>query len=124
MNFSSKLTLESIAQKPAIRLKKNDSGLTNSEIINYMSVLSEWVVCEKNSIQRSYHLKGYDQTIALVNHIAQIAKTNDHHPEVSFDYNSCAVNYSTHVINGLTENDFICAAQIEIKFLNLGESYS
>jgi 4a-hydroxytetrahydrobiopterin dehydratase len=28
-------------------------------------------------------------------------------------YNNCLVRFSTHAVNGLTENDFICAAKVE-----------
>ena len=31
-------------------------------------------------------------------------------------YNKCRVEYSTHAINGLSENDFICAAKVDALF--------
>jgi len=31
-------------------------------------------------------------------------------------YSKCTVNYSTHSINGLPENDFICAAKLDALF--------
>jgi len=30
-------------------------------------------------------------------------------------YNRCKVHYKTHSINGISENDFICAAKIDEK---------
>ena len=55
----------------------------------------------------------YYQTMAFVNAVAWIANQTDHHPELSVSYNQCRVEYSTHDINGLSENDFICAAKVE-----------
>ena len=36
----------------------------------------------------------------------------DHHPDLEFGYTTCRIRYSTHMIGGLSENDFICAAKI------------
>jgi len=64
-------------------------------------------------IFRTFHFKNYYQTIAFVNAAAWIAHQQDHHPELSVGYNYCTVHFSTHAINGLSDNDFICAAQID-----------
>jgi 4a-hydroxytetrahydrobiopterin dehydratase len=44
--------------------------------------------------------------------VADIARREDHHPEMEVSYKICKVHYSTHAVEGLTENDFICAAKI------------
>jgi 4a-hydroxytetrahydrobiopterin dehydratase len=36
-----------------------------------------------------------------------------HHPDVEFGYGYCHITYSTHAIDGLSENDYICAAKID-----------
>jgi 4a-hydroxytetrahydrobiopterin dehydratase len=42
-----------------------------------------------------------------------VATSEDHHPDLAIGYNYCRLRYSTHAVNGLTENDFICAAKID-----------
>lgn len=64
-------------------------------------------------IQRTFHFKNYYQTIAFVNALAWVAHAQDHHPDLVISYNRCVVNYSTHSVGGLSENDFICAARID-----------
>jgi 4a-hydroxytetrahydrobiopterin dehydratase len=49
--------------------------------------------------------------MAFINVIVQVAHQQDHHPDISFGYNNCTVNYSTHSVGGLSINDFICAAK-------------
>jgi 4a-hydroxytetrahydrobiopterin dehydratase len=51
--------------------------------------------------------------MAFVNAVAWIAHQQDHHPDLEVSYKRCLVRYSTHAINGLSENDFICAAKID-----------
>lgn len=64
-------------------------------------------------IVREYSFKNYYQTIAFVNAVAWVAHQEDHHPDLEVSYNRCTITYSTHAINGLSENDFICAAKID-----------
>jgi 4a-hydroxytetrahydrobiopterin dehydratase len=65
------------------------------------------------AIHRVYRFKNYYQTMAFVNALAWIAHQEDHHPDLEVGYNRCRVEYSTHAVGGLTENDFICAAKID-----------
>ena len=64
-------------------------------------------------IRREFSFKNFYQTMSFVNAIAHIANTEDHHPDLELGYNYCRVQYSTHAIGGLSENDFICAAKID-----------
>jgi 4a-hydroxytetrahydrobiopterin dehydratase len=57
--------------------------------------------------------KNYYHTTAFVSAVAFIAHREDHHPEIRFDYKTCTIRWWTHNAKGLTENDFICAAQVD-----------
>ncbi len=65
-----------------------------------------------NRISRVFYFKNYYQTIAFVNLVAWLSHQENHHPDLSVHYQKCIVDYSTHAIGGLSENDFICAAKI------------
>ena len=54
--------------------------------------------------------------VNLIQTIAQIAESEDHHPDLEVSYRKCKVRYSTHAIGGISENDFICAAKVEALF--------
>ena len=51
--------------------------------------------------------------MAFVNGIAWMANKENHHPDLMLGYNYCEVNYTTHALNGLSMNDFICAAKVD-----------
>lgn len=88
--------------------------LNTAQVQDYLSQLQDWQVAnDGNSIQRRYRFKNYEQTLAFVNTVAEIARAEDHHPDISFGYNYCEVHFSTHSVGGLSENDFICAARID-----------
>lgn len=68
------------------------------------------------AIFKTYPFRDYYQTMAFVNAVAWISHREDHHPDLAVGYNKCRVEYSTHAIGGLSENDFICAAKVEALF--------
>jgi 4a-hydroxytetrahydrobiopterin dehydratase len=80
----------------------------------YSAQLSGWVL-EKDArvILKKYTFKSYYPTMSFINAVAYIAQQEGHHPDIEFGYNYCNIRYTTHAINGLSINDFICAAKID-----------
>src|SRR5690242_2051000 len=91
--------------------------LTSQKIAGLMKDLPEWQLHNhEKEIIRDFQFKNYYQTMAFVNAIAWIAHQENHHPDLEVSYNKCRVHYSTHAIDGLSENDFICAAKVDAVF--------
>jgi 4a-hydroxytetrahydrobiopterin dehydratase len=67
---------------------------------------------DKKSIVRKFSFKGFYPTMSFVNAVAYLAQQEGHHPDLFVGYNYCTINFTTHAIDGLSENDFICAAKI------------
>lgn len=87
----------------------------SSERVNVLhSQIPTWMVSEDNKkISRSFSFPGFGKTMAFVNAVAWIAHQEGHHPDMEVSFNRCVVNYTTHAVDGLTENDFICAAKVD-----------
>ena len=68
---------------------------------------------DATEIHRDYVFKGFYRTMAFVNAVAWIANNEGHHPDMEIGYNHCLVRFTTHAVDGLTENDFICAAKVD-----------
>jgi 4a-hydroxytetrahydrobiopterin dehydratase len=77
--------------------------------------LKGWIV-EDGKLVKVYPFTNYYQTIAFVNALAWISHREDHHPDLLVGYNKCRIEYMTHAIGGLSENDFICAAKCDALF--------
>ena len=74
----------------------------------------EWqLVNDGKMLKATFSFKNYYHTTAFVNAVAYIAHREDHHPDISFGYRDATVSWWTHAINGLSENDFICAAKVD-----------
>lgn len=74
----------------------------------------DWSASEDSlEISRTFKFTDYDRTMDFTNAVASIAMAADHHPVLVVSYGTCEVSYTTHAINGLSDNDFICAAKID-----------
>ncbi|GMQ91809.1 MAG: 4a-hydroxytetrahydrobiopterin dehydratase [Gammaproteobacteria bacterium] len=80
---------------------------------NLLGQAKDWQLNDDTTeIQRTYTFRNYYETVAFVNAAAWIAHQEDHHADIEFGYKNCRIRYSTHAIDGLSINDFICAAKI------------
>ncbi|MBI3045598.1 MAG: 4a-hydroxytetrahydrobiopterin dehydratase [Betaproteobacteria bacterium] len=89
--------------------------LQEPEIRDLLKQLDGWDYAN-GRIARTYRFTNYYQTMAFVNAAAWISHREDHHPDITVGYNQCRVEYVTHAIGGLSENDFICAAKLDKLF--------
>jgi len=65
-------------------------------------------------IQREFRFKDFFRTMSFVNAVAHVSNIEDHHPDLEVGYDYCRVRYTTHAIGGLSENDLICAAKVDL----------
>lgn len=74
----------------------------------------DWSISnDGRTVSRDFQFSTFGRTMGFVNAVAWVAEVEDHHPDMEVHYSHCVVSYTTHAINGLSENDFICAAKID-----------
>jgi 4a-hydroxytetrahydrobiopterin dehydratase len=71
------------------------------------------IIDDGQAIRRIFTFANHYEVMAFVQAIAWISHREDHHPSLTVGYSRCEVVYSTHAVEGLTENDFICAAKVD-----------
>ena len=75
---------------------------------------ADWTLSDDgDEISRRFSFPAYSRTLAFANAVAWIAIVEGHHPVLTVSYGDCVVSYTTHAIDGLSDNDFICAAKID-----------
>jgi len=103
----------------ARRCAHQTDALPDADIRTALATLPDWKV-EGGKLMRSFDFKDYYQTLAFVNAIAWIIHAEDHHPDLTVNYNRCVARFDTHSVNGgkggLSINDFICAAKVDAVF--------
>ena len=96
---------------------KADAPLvTPEEKKTLMPQIPGWDVIEVDGIEQltcAFAFKDYLSGLDFLKKVAHLAEEEDHHPEITFSYNNARVTYFTYAIDGLSENDFICAAKTD-----------
>src|SRR3970040_309397 len=107
--------MNDLAQRKCKPCEGGVAPLTEAKIKPMRTGLKGWIV-EDGKLAKVYPFTNYYQTMAFVNALAWISHREDHHPDLAVGYNKCRVEYWTHAIGGLSENDFICAAKADALF--------
>jgi len=85
------------------------SAETSRSLLN---MLPGWSLRDER-LEKRFVFKNHYEAMAFVNAIAWVSHRENHHPELTVGYKDCRVSYWTHAIDGLSENDFVCAAKLE-----------
>ncbi|HSH31193.1 MAG TPA: 4a-hydroxytetrahydrobiopterin dehydratase, partial [Candidatus Saccharimonadales bacterium] len=65
-------------------------------------------------ISRQFVFRDFAAAMTFVNAVAALAEDEGHHPDLVINYNKVLVALTTHAASGLTANDFIVAAKIDL----------
>lgn len=89
--------------------------LTKEEAKKYLEQTAQWEILDEKpmKIQKKFVFKDFNEAIKFVNKVAELANSEDHHPDIFLhNYKKVDITLYTHAIGGLSENDFIMAAKI------------
>ena len=88
------------------------AALSKNEIQQKLKDMRGWSHFGK-AIQKRYTLKSFVPAMELVNKIADVAEKEQHHPDITINYNVVSISLSTHSEGGVTQKDFDLAQQID-----------
>jgi 4a-hydroxytetrahydrobiopterin dehydratase len=91
------------------------SAFTPDDIEGHLPEVPGWAIAGA-FLEKTFAFANYHETLAFVNAMAWICHREDHHPELVVTYNQCVVRFNTHSVNGISVNDFICAAKVNALF--------
>ncbi len=107
--------ISNFVSKKCIPCEGGMSPLRGDQIIMYLKELrAGWEVVDEKLIKKEFKFSNFREAMVFVNKVAEIAEEEGHHPNIFIFYNKVRIELSTHSINGLSENDFILAAKLEV----------
>lgn len=107
--------MNELASKKCTPCEGGVAPYSAAETQEMLTRVKGWTL-EDGKLVKVYPFTNYYHTVAFVNALAWISHREDHHPDLRVGYNQCRVEYTTHAIGGLSENDFICAAKCDALF--------
>jgi 4a-hydroxytetrahydrobiopterin dehydratase len=88
--------------------------LTPTEVQARLPLVPGWeLVDDGKGIRLIQRMADFQTVIDFVVEVAKIAEEQQHHPDIQVrSYRTLQLDFSTHSIGGLTDNDFIMAARV------------
>ena len=108
--------MTSLSQLKCAACRGGEPTLTDSEIVELHPQVPEWQVKEMDGVkrlERVFKLKNFIEAVDFTNKIAMIAEKEDHHPLIVTEWGRVTIQWWTHKIGGLHQNDFIMAAKTD-----------
>jgi len=89
--------------------------LTSKDFHPLLEQVPLWKVINGRQIEREFQFKNFKTALAFVNAVAKIAEKEKHHPNFFlYGWNKVRLTLYTHAISGLSKNDFIVAAKVDV----------
>lgn len=102
-----------LSQRHCVPCEGGVAPMERGQAEELLAELDGWELSEDGKmISRRFEFRGFFRTMSFINAMAWVVNNEGHHPDFSAGYNYCEVGFTTHAIDGLSENDFICAAKI------------
>jgi 4a-hydroxytetrahydrobiopterin dehydratase len=86
--------------------------LSDDELGKALGTLPNWNRSE-GALVRTVELDSFPQAIQVVNRIAEIAESDNHHPDIDIRWRTLTFRCSTHSENGITALDVSLAEEID-----------
>lgn len=86
--------------------------MTPAAIAAALASLPAWK-SDGRCIAREFRFPDFDATMAFVNAVADIARRQDHHPDMEVGYSRVLVTFTSHDVGGLSRRDFAAAAAVD-----------
>ncbi len=105
--------MSSLASKKCTVCRVGTPVLKEEIIEQHFSGLVGWVR-EGAVLKKSFTFRNFKEALAFFNEVAEIAEQEDHHPDMGiYRWKIVQISFTTHIVNGLTGNDFIMAAKVD-----------
>lgn len=105
--------MSELADKTCVPCRGDTPPLKGTELEELHQQLPEWEVVEEHHLRREFSFKNFREALDFVNRVGEVAEEQGHHPNIRFTWGWARVEIFTHVIDGLTESDFVLAAKID-----------
>lgn len=108
-----------LIEMKCVSCRSGDPPLTDDEIAKFRSQVPDWRVKEANGVkrlERVFKLKNFADALEFTNRVGALAEEQDHHPLIVIEWGRVTVQWWTHKIKGLHQNDFIMAAKTDETF--------
>lgn len=86
--------------------------LSDEDLGKALGTLPDWTK-DGGALARTVELDNFPQAIQVVNRVAEIAESDNHHPDIDIRWRTLTFHCSTHSAGGITASDVSLAEEID-----------
>mgnify|MGYP001618039962 CR=1 FL=1 len=102
-----------LAQKKCVACEGGMHPMPMFLVKKYLKQVKKWKL-KNGHLYKEFKFKNFKEALKFVNKVGSISEKEGHHPNIYFTWGKCNIELWTHAVNGLSENDFILAAKIDL----------
>ncbi len=103
-----------LAKRKCTHLTREQLPLESKEIIPLLMELgAAWSVVNDHHLEKQYTFNSFKEALDFTNRVAQVADSENHHPDIHLSYGKVRLIIWSQVVGGLSQNDFILAAKCD-----------
>jgi 4a-hydroxytetrahydrobiopterin dehydratase len=102
--------MHDLTEMKCVPCRGGEPLLSDAQITEFMPFVPAWQVKKVDGIkrlERVFKLKNFAEALAFTNRVGAIAEKEDHNPLIVTEWGKVTVQWWTHKIRGLHQNDFI-----------------
>ncbi len=103
------------AKRKCVPCEGGTPRMASGAVDEALRSLPGWAATDgKTRLHRRYRFRDFVEAMRFVNALAVLAEAEGHHPDFAVHWSTVDVTLFTHAAGGLTENDFIVAAKLDL----------
>lgn len=99
-----------------VACRGGDPPLDEAQISSLLPQVPDWQLRDEGGVkrlERLFKFRNFAEAVVFTNQVAALAEEQDHHPLVVTEWGKVTVQWWTHKIRGLHQNDFVMAAKTD-----------
>ncbi len=108
--------MQDLTRLKCVACRGGEPTLTDAQIAELKPQVPDWQLREiggERRLERTFKSRNFQEAIAFTDQVGAIAEQQDHHPLIVTEWGRVTVQWWTHKIRGLHQNDFIMAARTD-----------
>jgi 4a-hydroxytetrahydrobiopterin dehydratase len=106
-----------LAERRCVPCEAGTPPIERAEAERLLGQLRGWRIDDaggRAELVKTFRFPDFLGAVAFVNALTPIAEEEGHHPDLAVSWGKAEVRLTTHAAGGLTENDFVLAAKIDL----------
>ena len=105
------VVISDLATKACVPCRGGVPPLRGEELAALEKQVDGWI--QEHHLAKIFTFPDFREALKFVNRAGELAEEQGHHPDLLLAWGKVEIKIWTHVVNGLTESDFILAAKID-----------